>query len=802
MKSRFIIAIILFFLINLHAQQYKLSGKVTDKFDNTELAYSNIRIADTYLGTSANIEGTFELLLDRGEYKLITSYLGYLTDTTRIDLSKSTFVEIKLEPVSIELPQVTVLPGENPAKEIIRRAIEAKNLRDEKLNSYIFNAYTKGNAKTTEDISSRDNSIGLSIGGVDSAQLKISAIIESESKGYFEKPDNYKEFIIARKQSANLPSSINVLTGGRLVQNFYSDDIEYFGRPLPTPIADNALDYYFFYLEDTLALDKQNVFQIYFEPDDRSDPGFFGKIFIADGTFNLIEVDMKLNKAANPGGIFDFVNISQQFLPYADDIYMPIDYRISLEGNFLNLVKFGFELNSIFYNYEINNDIDDDIFDMALVTVMPEADTRDSIYWQSVQSIPNTAEEISAYRRIDSLEAIPVTFWDRFSPLASSIYFSDNYGMTGPLNLYHFNRVEGHTLNFGVFADNVFNRRLDAGIDLAYGFADKKFKPEFEAEYLIGDYRTTRISFSAYDKITDLFGESIEYNNLTSTVFNLFSKYDFRDYYYTKGFNFNVSGEVFPILTLGFGYINRTDNSAAVNTDFSFFAKDKIYRTNQQIFESKTNAVTTSFKLDFRKYIEDGYFRRRIGSGAVPVLRGEAIFSRKDVLKSSLDFNIYKLGLSGNFNTFGSASMRYGIKGVYSDGPVPFQMLTALPGNINSGGKDFTFRTLKIGEVFGDRIIMLNLQHNFGDELFRLLSIPILKDSEIQLTGYFNTALLDISNKSAAILPVNYTSFKHPFMEAGFGVGHLLFPLVFEFTWKLNYLGKDNFVFGINTFAL
>lgn len=790
-------------LTTLSAQQYKISGEVVDKYDRSILSYSNVRVEGTYMGTSTNIDGKFELLLDAGSYSLITSYIGYVTDTTKIKLSGSQFVKIELEPVSIKLPEVTVLPGKNPALEIMRRAIEAKKRRNDKLNSYIFNAYTKGNVRTTEEISARDNSIGLTLGGIDSLKLKITGIVESESKGYFEKPDKFKDVIIARKQTSNLPSSINTLTGGRLVQNLYNEDIEFFGRPLPGPIADNALDYYFFYLEDTLALDNNNVFRIYFETDDQSDPGFYGKIYIADSTFNLIKLEMRLNKAANPGGIFDYIQIFQQFLPYADDIYMPIDYRISLEGNFLNLVKFGFELNSIFYNYEINSDIDDDVFDMAVISVLPQADNKDSLYWQNIQSIPNTQEEIFAYKRIDSLEAIPLTFWDRFSPLSELVYLDDNYSISGPLRLYHFNRVEGHALRFGFNAEDLFDRRFDASMDLSYGFSDKKFKQEIYGKYLLGDYRTSSLSFSAFNKITDLFGESIEYNNLTSTILNLFSKYDFRDYYYSKGFEFKAASEVFPVLELGLGFTNRTDNSGMLNTDFSFFGKDKKYRDNQQIYETKTNAVTASFKLDFRKYIEDGYFRRRIpNSNLIPVLRGEALISRKDFLKSSFNYEIYKLSLRGSFNTFRSANLNYGINTVYSNGPVPFQLLTALPGNISSGGKDFTFRTLKIGEVFGDKIVMFNLQHQFRDELFRLLQIPILKDLELQLSGHFNAAWLNISDRSKLILPVDFQSFKHPFVEAGFGISHFLIPLVFEFTWKLNYRDTNSFVFGINTFAL
>jgi hypothetical protein len=110
---------------------------------------------------------------------------------------------------------------------------------------------------------------------------------------------------------------------------------------------------------------------------------------------------------------------------------------------------------------------------------------------------------------------------------------------------------------------------------------------------------------------------------------------------------------------------------------------------------------------------------------------------------------------------------------------------------------------LRIGEVFGDRVFTLGVEQNWGDELFRLLKIPFMKDLQLQLGTHFNMAISDLSDGSKRIMPVtDFKTFKHPFYEAGFSIGHILFPLNFEFTWKLNYRGENNFVFGINTFAL
>lgn len=793
-------------LVSSHVfpQQFSLKGKVTDKATGEPLSFANIRIEGTTTGSAANVEGVFEIKLKQGRYNIISSFIGYKSDTLGIQLTKNTEINISLSPTEVRLNEITVLPKENPALEIIRRTIAAKHIRDSRINSYVFKAYTKGLAKTTRDISTTSRSINLSISDKDTGDLKITGIIENESRGYFKKPDNYKDEIIARKQSANTPSSINILTGGRFFQNFYTDDIQFFNRQLVSPISDDALDFYYYIIEDTLALDNRNVFKISFEPIDISNPGFKGNLFIADSIFSLVKIDVDLNKSANPGGIFNRINIFQQYVPFAQNIYMPIDYRVFADGNVFGMAKFGFELNSIFYDYQINKEIDDNFFDMTIVKVMPDADKKDSSFWKSTQTIPNTLEEIDAYKRIDSLEAVPRNFWDDFSILSTSLQLSDKYSITGPLGLYGFNKVEGHSLNFGGSVYDEFDKRLYGELDLGYGFSDKKFKTNFSARYYLGEYRTLSLTFNAYDKITDLFGDDIYYNNLTSTLTSLIGKYDFRDYYYTKGWNFKISGDVLPILRLGIGIKNQTDKSAINNSDFSFFNKSKKYEVNKEIYSAKINAFTASFVLDFRKFIEDGYRRTRFsGQGnAFAVLSGDAVFSNKSILKSNLDYNFYNLELIGRIPGFGSTVTNFRIKGFYSGGPVPFQMHNSLPGNIESSSKRNTFRTLGAGDVFGDRGIQLNLQQNFNDDIFHLLKIPWIRSLQLILTAHFNAALVTISDKSKSIINHPVTEFKFPFYEAGFGIGHAMFPISLEFTWRLYYRSGNNFAVTLNTIIL
>jgi Family of unknown function (DUF5686)/CarboxypepD_reg-like domain len=800
MRYLFLLICCSLFCFSVYAQNFTIRGKVLDKKNSEKLGYANIRVLNTFNGTAANKLGEYELRLTQGKYILAVSYIGYKSDTITVTLNHNMDnLNFFLEPTNISLSEIIVRADENFADLVIKKAIEKKNKRNKFINNYEYEAYTKGIVESQNEINATGGSINLSLGVNDTLPLKIQGILETQSKGYFEKPDKHKEIILARKQTANFPPTINTLTSGRALQDFYEDKIRTFGDELPAPLSEKAIDYYYFNIQGTTSINNNLVYVIHLEPKDPSDPGFTGYVFITDSSYDLIKVDLGLNKAANPGGVLDSIRIYQQFAKY-DSVYMPVDYRVYVRIRYLNLLYIGLELNSIVYNYKINTKIPEDVFSKAVVTVLPNADKKPSSYWQGIQSIPYTRQEKSAYRRIDSVSAIPVSFWDRFSWLSTSENITDNFSISGPLGIYHFDKVEGHALDFGLSLDDALDKRLNTDLDVSYGFSDKRFKQDFGFDYKLGDYRTYDIEFNAFNKIKPLFAPDDFYDKVLATILPLFVKSEVEDYYYTKGFNIKLSGDVFPVLNLSIGFSNQTDKDAYNHTNFSFFNREEEFTPNSKIFETKINSIKLGFGLDFRDYIENGFYKRRIFSpNSFITFGGDVTISDKKFLKSGLNFISYTLQSSGRINTYNSSYLAFRIYGMYTNGSLPYQMFYPLTGNIDHITSQFSFRTLNLSEVFGDRVVAVNLLHNFKDSIFRLFHIPGLEDWQIQLDGFLNIGWTELSNETRSILVEPVQTFMHPFYEAGFEISHPLIPLGLSFAWKLNYRNGDNFRIGLSS---
>jgi hypothetical protein len=98
--------------------KFTLSGYVKDAETGERLIGASIRVVSgKSLGAIANEFGFFSLTLDEGQYKIVTSYIGYRSESREIDLDGNRVVSLSLRP-SGALPEVVVMApgrGDQPA---------------------------------------------------------------------------------------------------------------------------------------------------------------------------------------------------------------------------------------------------------------------------------------------------------------------------------------------------------------------------------------------------------------------------------------------------------------------------------------------------------------------------------------------------------------------------------------------------------------------------------------------------------------------------------------------------------------
>lgn len=772
------------------SQKKEYSGKIVDAKTFKPLSYSNVRIIGTFFGAASDVNGSFKFYGPEETVKIVASYIGYLSDTIIVSKnSKSTNLLFKLQPIEIKLKEVFVSAKYNPANDIIKKVLKRKRIREANLITYKFNIYTKG-AVINHKIADTSNA--------DKNNEEAILFFENYGYGKFKKPDRYTETILARRQTANIPATANLITGARLLTNFYEENIPFVFSNLKSPLAYDALEYYDFYLLDTLFLNDIKIFKIKFHPDNSNLPGFVGNLFVRDIDFNVARIEASINKAANIANFFEQVKIIQQFDIFNDSIFMPIDYRFYIKGNPFGLANFSLDLNSIFHNYTINDVIYDDEFGLTILRTSPDADYKDSLYWANKIFQPQSEFEIQTYKRIDSLAKIENKSFSLSDFAFNEIKIWSELSISPLANFYKFNKTEGHSLYLKSSYKKLFEERFDAEAFISYGIDDKRYKAGFFSLFKLGNYRDHFFKFNVYDNIEWLFFDDYKYSNFSSSIIALNFKKDPRNYFYSRAFELGFGAPINEYLSLQTNFISKSFYSAKTNTNYSFFYRKKFFEPNFPVQEFLSRSASLELMVDSRHIIENGRRRFRLSSGSsyfYAIMKAE--FFDKDFLKSEKHFELFKFKfIYSRFYGNGVETSLF-FDSYFSFSNLPEQYYSSLPGIYNALGKDYTFRNLRFAEYVGSTILQSHLNINFKDKLFKNKFFPYLSFTDLFFSAGASIGYAKFSRQEAKRAAMfNFVNRNKPYAESGFAIWHPLFPIKIEFFWTV--LGNSRTRFSIN----
>ncbi len=107
LKSIFLLFTFVFCVYHAFAQEVVVTGKVTDGSTGESLPGVNIVVQGTTLGTITNADGDFELKVPNENVTLLFSYVGFLSETIRLE--GRTVLEVSLVPDLQALEEVVVI---------------------------------------------------------------------------------------------------------------------------------------------------------------------------------------------------------------------------------------------------------------------------------------------------------------------------------------------------------------------------------------------------------------------------------------------------------------------------------------------------------------------------------------------------------------------------------------------------------------------------------------------------------------------------------------------------------------------
>lgn len=721
----------------LLGQTHILSGIVLDKETSQPLPSATIRIAGTSKGTITNSSGQFRFSLGSGTIRLVTSYLGYESDTITLELSKNEFYSIALKPNAIQLAGVTVT-DEDPAYEIIRRAIESKKKWISQLQTFEGKAFNRTQIRT-------DSS--------------IAAITEAYSILYWNKDDSLREVIIQQKQTGNMPKSFQSSRVGNIL-NFNDDQIKQNGYTFVGPTAPNAFEYYDYKLISTRKMDDFEIYEIELIPLSKIAPLFKGRISIAERSYAVMEVTVRPNEAYSQLFVdMKEAQYKQNFQLFNEKFWLPINYRfegifkISLMG--ITFPAFGIERDVVIHDYAINPVFADTIKLLNKFTIDSAATIFDSLFWVENNVLPLTEEQDSAYKTLDSTQTLD----KKFAPKGAGAFLLDATESTFGIFDIWFNRVEGLHLGASKSFKNVFED-VDLRGSVGYGFSDKQWKAAAGTTIHFGDevasstssgFANVRIGRKQFALSFDLYDKQIYFPEpvLPGLFLNTFSvlllKEDVEDYYRAVGGTILLEYAATGTTRFAFSAMTEKQLSLYQTTNFSLASKGKLYAYQPSILDGRMNAVKLKFNHSSSGIFgltKDAYFVSGSIEHSASVLDGVFDFT-KFTGKARVKFATMK-----KEELIFPPTLGFQLAGGTSLGKIPPQRYYELYSKFETFPGYGVLRGLSRQEFYGDSYLALTLDHNFRRVLFAPFNIQWLMESNLELIMEANAARSWLSNNA------------------------------------------------------
>ncbi len=500
MRLTVILLFLLFFTLRASSQNVTVSGKIIDSAGGP-VPFASVYLKNTTKGTSANAEGEYQLKLPAGKQELIFKAIGFRQENRELEMTATNqILNITLAGEAYELKDVVIRGGgEDPAFEIIRRAIKKRKSYLREVKSFTADVYIKGLQKMLaapkKFLGNDMAKLGVQM-GLDSNFRGIIYLSESESKLSFIQPDKIREEMISSKVSgSNRAFSFNRASDIKV--NFYENMQDWGGlsnRPFVSPIADNALFYYTYKLLGSTVENGRMINKIQVIPRRSSDPVFRGMIYILEDSWRIHSLNLYITGESSINFV-DTLKINQEFFPVGGKVWMPSSVKFDFKGGVFGF-RFGGYFMAMYKNYDLNPSLNKKDFTEVL-RITKEVNKKDSAYWTQVRPLPLTEEEKLDYKKkarlasrresksyLDSLDKEnntfrPVKFLTGIGSGYSfrNRYKKETYNFGSLINSVFYNTVEGFGVNYIVSYtkknDTLSHKSFTLSAKVRYGFSSK-----------------------------------------------------------------------------------------------------------------------------------------------------------------------------------------------------------------------------------------------------------------------------------------------------------------------------------------
>jgi hypothetical protein len=678
----------------------KISGHISDA-NNQPLAFSSVIIKGTTQGTTANKAGDYSITLPAGNYVFVVQHIGFKTVEKRISVGKDDItIDFELAEQQYDLGTVIVKQGEDPAYGIIRNAIRKRKYYVNEIKKFETEVYIKGQMKI-RDYPKKFLGKDVDFGDGDTSKRKMLFLSETVAKYSVDEPKKKVE-VISTKVSGDKDAF--GFSSPQLF-SFYQNTIslgDLNPRGFISPISDNALYYYRYKFEGSFFENNQMINRIKVIPKRKYEPLFNGHINIIENEWRIQSVQLVLFKE-NQMQLIDTLNIDQLYIPYGNT------WIIKQQTISPAIKMFGFDMTGSFVQvydkFTIDPDFSKRFFNNKILTFEDSANKKPVTYWDSVRPVPLLPEELTDYRKKDSLEIV------RKSPQyvdsvnrkrnrpnamllisAGQTFTLGNARTTVHLNPLldniNFNTVEGAVIDFSPEYVKTFSdygrKKISITPYVRYGFSNRHFNADGKVGYTFGKKYLNEVSVAGGKKVFQFDNGnpiSTPYNTITTLLY---------EYNYMKIYE-AWFGRIKYKKELGYGltasadlqYQDRLPLENTTTTKWRDY-EERSFTPNYTF--TRHQAFSATLNLQWQPGTQYVQFPEQIVSMGSRYPTFDVTFTRgiKGVFNSDVDYSKWRFEIKHEINLklFGSIDYNLAAGGFLSEQSIFFPDYTHFRGNL------------------------------------------------------------------------------------------------------------------------
>lgn len=454
--------------------QKHISLLVADAKNNVPIPFANVLFGNLQQGTMSDINGKFELQSDSVFTHIRISSLGYKTtivQTVNLKNNQTIF----LEPVNVELSQVDIFPGKNPALSIMEKVFENRNINNpDKAGDYSCIVYHKMAffLDAPDSVETEDKAIKRM---VEFNRNNHLFLIESVSEKKHMAPDKTNERLISGRVSGLEQPSLAMLPAQIQPFSFYLDYIRLLDTDFLNPVSQQGLKHYLFLLKDTLLTNVgDTLYYISFEPRKQSAiRGIKGSFHIHVPSYAIKTVNAETIEEQGPISLA----IKQNYQMVDGNRWFPDQLESRLQINkTVTGQTFPFPLvgNGKSTVTAINMSPGFTKKDFSNIRFIDEASNRNAPSIELYRYEPLTDKDLATYHLIDSLGRKHRL--DRMVNFQKNLiegYLPIGYFKLDVKKIFDLNEYEGLKLGLGLWTGEKISENFSTG-----GYYSRSFKSE------------------------------------------------------------------------------------------------------------------------------------------------------------------------------------------------------------------------------------------------------------------------------------------------------------------------------------